>query len=145
MYSANGQSLWVLLWSEMGNPRMSQLAVIDHDLLPETSFLLDGDSAPRPPGFIAFGPECAGRGSGLHRPTSFRRLTRRSGRIPAEPYPPLRRTQIIRTCKPNPNTDSFCTYYGPELTSRHILGWSEENKISLIHIQLTCLKNLSQS
>ena len=26
-------------------------------------------------------------------------------------------------------------YYGPELTSRHILGWSEDRKINLIHIQ----------
>jgi hypothetical protein len=42
------------------------------------------------------------------------RLMRRSGRIPAEPYPPPRRLQIMRTCKPNPNTDSFCTYYGLE-------------------------------
>jgi putative transposase len=26
-------------------------------------------------------------------------------------------------------------YYGPELTSRHFLGWCEEHKIQLIHIQ----------
>jgi hypothetical protein len=89
----------------MGNPRMSQLTVIDHDLLPETSFLLNGDSAPKPPGFIAFGPECTERGSGLHRPASFRHLMRRSGRIPAEPYPPPRRIQIIKTRRPNPDTD----------------------------------------
>jgi putative transposase len=26
-------------------------------------------------------------------------------------------------------------YYGPELPSRHILGWSNERKINLVHIQ----------
>jgi len=31
--------------------------------------------------------------------------------------------------------DSIRCDNGPELTSRHILGWSEEQKIRLIHIQ----------
>jgi hypothetical protein len=29
----------------------------------------------------------------------------------------------------------LCTYYGAELTSRHFLAWSIENKVDLIHIQ----------
>ena len=29
----------------------------------------------------------------------------------------------------------YCLYYGPELTSRHFLGWCEERKIQLLHIQ----------
>lgn len=88
--------------------------MIDHDLPPEADFPLGGDSVPKPLGFIAFGPECTERGSGLHRPASFRRLMRRSGRIPAEPYPPPRRLQNSRICELNPTTDSFCTYYGSE-------------------------------
>jgi hypothetical protein len=38
----------------MGDPRMSQLAAIDDDLLPETSFRLIGDSAPRTPAIYRF-------------------------------------------------------------------------------------------
>jgi transposase InsO family protein len=71
----------------------------------------------------------------LHHPASFRHPSRRSGRIPAVPYPPLGRAQLIRNCPREPRTGSFCTYYGPELTSRHFLGWCEERKIQLIHIQ----------
>jgi hypothetical protein len=40
------------------------------------------------PGFTAFGPEWPSRGGGSAPP--FRHLARRSGRIPAEPYPPAR-------------------------------------------------------
>jgi putative transposase len=29
----------------------------------------------------------------------------------------------------------FCTYYGPEFTSRHFIGWCEEQRIALVHIQ----------
>jgi transposase InsO family protein len=83
-----------------------------------------------PLGFIAFAPESRKPGSGCHRPERFRPLSRRSGRIPALPYPPLRCFQAISSM-PVP----FCRYYGPELTSRHFLSWCEERKIQLIHIQ----------
>ena len=47
-----------------------------------------GGSAPATPGFIAFGPEWPPAGQpSLPRP--FRLPSRRSGRIPALPYPPL--------------------------------------------------------
>jgi transposase InsO family protein len=29
----------------------------------------------------------------------------------------------------------FCTYYGPEFTSRQFIGWCEAHGIALIHIQ----------
>jgi transposase InsO family protein len=61
---------------------------------------------------------------------TFAALQRRSGRIPALPYPPLRFFQPISSM-PTP----FCRYYGPEFTSRHFIGWCEANGIALIHIQ----------
>jgi hypothetical protein len=55
-----------------------------------------GDSVPKPLGFIALRQN--GRGAGRHTPPSpFRPLSRRSGRIPALPYPPPRRAQYKLT------------------------------------------------
>ena len=52
---------------------------------------LVGDSVPKPLGFIAFAPEWLfGWRSGYCRSEPFRPLGRRSGRIPALPYPPPR-------------------------------------------------------
>jgi hypothetical protein len=55
---------------------------------------LDGDSVPKPLGFIAFGPESPLKQGGFRRP-AFRPLVRRSGRIPAFPYPPSRQIEVI--------------------------------------------------
>jgi hypothetical protein len=50
-----------------------------------------GDSVPKPLGFSALAPEwLPGLRSGWRRPEPFRPLSRRSGRIPALPYPPPR-------------------------------------------------------
>ena len=49
---------------------------------------LVGDSVPKPLGFTAFPPEWLFSLGRL--PPPFRPLGRRSGRIPAEPYPPPR-------------------------------------------------------
>jgi hypothetical protein len=51
--------------------------------------LLLGDAVPKPLGFTAFPPECMSLGR-LAPPPPFRLLGRRSGRIPALPYPPPR-------------------------------------------------------
>jgi hypothetical protein len=83
-----------------------------------------------PLGFTAFTPESRKLGNGLRRPERFRPLSRRSGRIPALPYPPLRCLQFICSM-PTP----FCRYYGPEFTSRHFLVWCEERGITVTHIQ----------
>jgi hypothetical protein len=56
----------------------------------QNGFLV-GDSVPKPLGFIALAPEwLLGLRSGYRRPEPFRQLSRRSGRIPALPYPPPR-------------------------------------------------------
>jgi transposase InsO family protein len=83
-----------------------------------------------PLGFNALPPESPGLRVSFRWPARFRPLSRRSGRIPALPYPPLRCSHIISSI-----ADLFCRYYGPELTSRHFLSWCEERKIQLIHIQ----------
>src|SRR5579871_2212973 len=77
-------------WSEMAHPRMPKASVIDHRFEPEANGRnsLDGDSVPKPLGFIAFAPEWQpGLRSGSRRSEPFRPLSRRSGRIPALPYP----------------------------------------------------------
>ena len=62
----------------------------------EENVFLFGGAAPNPPGFTAFGPEWTngktprGERGRPRRPRPFRPLSRRSGRIPALPYPPLR-------------------------------------------------------
>ena len=52
-------------------------------------------------------------GNGARRPERFRPLSRRSGRIPASPYPPLRCLHTISSM-PTP----FCRYYGSEFAGR---------------------------
>jgi transposase InsO family protein len=90
----------------------------------------DGDSVPMPLRFSAFQPEWSRFRGGSRRPAPFRRLARRSGRIPALPYPPAKCVQRISSAM-----DPFCRYYGPEMTSRHYLAWCIEQKIAAVHIQ----------
>jgi hypothetical protein len=90
-----------------------------------------GTPSPKPLRFIAIAPESRKLGSDGRRSGRFRPLSRRSGRIPALPYPPLRWFQPISSMR-----TPFCMYYGPELTSRHYLAWFIEQKIAAIHIQL---------
>ena len=54
------------------------------------SWRTNGDAVPKPLGFIAFAPEWHLKRGGLTPPRPFRPLGRRSGRIPALPYPPPR-------------------------------------------------------
>ena len=61
--------------------------------------LLIGGSAPATLGFNAFAPEWIFTGR-LTPPRPFRPLSRRSGRIPALPYPPLRYFQSGSTATP---------------------------------------------
>jgi len=78
--------------------------------------LLDGDSVPKPLGFTAFAPEWQlGSRSGSRRSEPFRPLSRRSGRIPALPYPPLRSFQPISSMP-----DPFCMYYGGEFKKAYL-------------------------
>src|SRR4051794_41606250 len=59
--------------------------------------ILVGGAAPKPPEFYALSPEWIPSGSGLRPPPGpFRPLSRRSGCVPAEPYPPLRLFQSGR-------------------------------------------------
>ena len=68
------------------------------------------------------------------------RLARRSGRIPALPYPPAKCVQRISS-----RMDPFCRYYGTELTSRHFLAeestsgsnWLTSNRASLCRTRIS--------
>ena len=83
-----------------------------------------------PLGFSALPPESPGLRVSFRWPARFRPLSRRSGRIPALPYPPPRCSQLISSI-----ADLFCMYYGSELTSRHFLAWGIDQCIELVHIQ----------
>ena len=39
------------------------------------------------------------------------------------------------SCLPALPSECFVWCYGPEFTSRRMLGWAEERKINLVHIQ----------
>ena len=100
----------------------------------------DGDSVPTPLGFNAFTPESWNRQSGSRRSRSFRQLGRRSGRIPALPYPPPRCPYRIRKCNSNRSceaqsiTDRLCMYYGPEFVCRSVRSWCEKHHVLLRYI-----------
>jgi hypothetical protein len=66
-----------------------------------------------PLGFSAFWPEWTSFRGGLCCPTPFRRLARRSGRIPALPYPPAKCVQRISS-----RMYPFCRYYGPQFIAK---------------------------
>jgi hypothetical protein len=93
-----------------------------------------GDPVPTPLGFNAFWPECLERRGDLDRPASFRRPRRRSGRIPAAPYPPSGLVQVSRNCSPQPHTGSFCTYYGSEFSSKSLDVWAWQLGVQLVLI-----------
>jgi hypothetical protein len=61
-----------------------------YDLPDRKGALLIGDSVPKPLGFTAFPPEWLFFFGAASAAPPFRPLGRRSGRIPAEPYPPPR-------------------------------------------------------
>lgn len=111
----------------MAIPRMFREAVVDP--------FEDGDAVPMPLGFIAFPPEWLSQRGGLHRLVSSRHPGWRSGRMPAEPYPPPRQHQINRISLAPRNTDLFCTYYGPEFRGRALQAWSEQRNITLAFIE----------
>ena len=54
---------------------------------------LDWGLCPQTPGICRFAARMRGYGGGAGRLRPFRRLSRRSGCVPAEPYPPLSYSQ----------------------------------------------------
>jgi hypothetical protein len=79
-----------------------------------------------PLGFNALPPESPGLRVGFRRPARFRPLSRRSGRIPALPYPPPRCSQLISSI-----ADPFCMYYGSEFVNEAMIQYCLRNGIEL--------------
>ena len=63
---------------------------------PEQEHFWNGGSASKPPRFSAFAPGFPDGGASGARPSESRPLSRRSGCVSAEPYPPLRSVQSTR-------------------------------------------------
>jgi hypothetical protein len=74
-------------------------------------------ATPRPPS----------AGGGGRSPTAFRLPTRRSGRIPALPYPPARWAQ-----RTNSGMRPFCMYYGSEYINHDVARSRHSNDNGLV-------------
>lgn len=109
---------------------MLETARVDHRFLARAS-TKKSDSDFRRLGFNAFRPEWRRqRGGVFRRPLPFRLLTRRSGRIPAFPYP------LVRCVKPSSScVGPFCGYYGSEFAGRAMESWAMDTSVHLCFVR----------